>query len=1072
MANKWMRKLGMGMSVIMSISQLCVGMVYAAEDGDGSDGEIFVDLLEEKFAEDESTDVKEEDIQETDVLPLYAAEGNTTWQDDFPFEMSTDENGKDIIVLRCGDLSLGYSGNETTLKIPAQAVIDGKTYGVWVGRRAFSCNQLLKSVSFEEGIVLDEDATELFWGCSNLENVDFRGVDASRLTNMRGMLGGCEALKTVDLPDDTGKVTDMGHLFDGSGIVEVDFSGFDTSAVTNMECMFADCQNLTVLTLTGMDTSNVTNMSNMFSGCNSLNELDLSGWDLAKLESNTQKDIGELSIFGGNAPAPDILHTPRNLSADIHIPLAKLYKDADGKEYTELPNGGDSTGSIVLNCVGYEAGSTSVSGTIKASELETGGKYVLTEDTVLIMDKDLEIASIKGKTANQEAICNLTIEGSGNLSIMECISDVRTLTASGEGSIKAGKELENGWNGSSIIGIEAQTLIVDGADIQFVNFPAMVYANKVIVKDGCLKLGGWGQDINTLEVTGGSVETEDGYIAFLSGLHKIHITGGLVNIYNLGAQDFLIEGGNVTSDFIECSEVQIRGGKLDIKAIRAEQLNISDGELNVNGGMNVGVGNASFLNVGIQAASMTVSGGNIKISLTDVNGRAILLNDNGKDLQNDKAVAGNLKFENRMGIFSPKGGSLKNEVVEGTVNGTQGYYHISYYVDKDGNVAYEMVIEEQPDPTSEFIKDAAAQIEEKGVDAVVESIRNEDTTSLVKAMADPKGVAALAVIEGSYIETHNITEEAPESTVEEIDATKVEMTGAALNTDSGSVGLVISEAENTEAVDQTKYEDVFLFEMTVEARKEDGSQVDYSEELAIPVTITLPVPASVSLEGLKVVHYNDDGNGTELKVLVDTQKRTVTFTVTHFSLFAFANNYNDPDILMNDDGTIIVVAKGIELKNYTGMADYNGGKFLVDKGKIATGVSGVQLDPVREDAFWFLANGQVQFDYEGLTVYDGEWFYLKDGKVALDVIGYVSYDGGLFYVSVGRILRESSGLAKDPNGTAWYYLAEGQAQTQYTGLAQYDGEWFYVIEGRLAEDYTGPVEYDGATFNVVNGMVR
>ena len=156
---------------------------------------------------------------------------------------------------------------------------------------------------------------------------------------------------------------------------------------------------------------------------------------------------------------------------------------------------------------------------------------------------------------------------------------------------------------------------------------------------------------------------------------------------------------------------------------------------------------------------------------------------------------------------------------------------------------------------------------------------------------------------------------------------------------------------------------------------------------------------------------------------------------------------------MNDDGTIIVVAKGIELKNYTGMADYNGGKFLVDKGKIATGVSGVQLDPVREDAFWFLANGQVQFDYEGLTVYDGEWFYLKDGKVALDVIGYVSYDGGLFYVSVGRILRESSGLAKDPNGTAWYYLAEGQAQTQYTGLAQYDGEWFYVIEGRLAEDF-------------------
>ena len=88
---------------------------------------------------------------------------------------------------------------------------------------------------------------------------------------------------------------------------------------------------------------------------------------------------------------------------------------------------------------------------------------------------------------------------------------------------------------------------------------------------------------------------------------------------------------------------------------------------------------------------------------------------------------------------------------------------------------------------------------------------------------------------------------------------------------------------------------------------------------------------------------------------------------------------------------------------------------------------------------------------------------------------FVEYDGGLFAVGAGRIIKEYSGLMQDPqnpqNG-AWYFFANGQAQTQYTGLAQYDGAWFYIENGRLATDYTGAVGYDGATFYVENGMVK
>ncbi|MBR6850724.1 MAG: hypothetical protein IKM88_10850, partial [Lachnospiraceae bacterium] len=94
------------------------------------------------------------------------------------------------------------------------------------------------------------------------------------------------------------------------------------------------------------------------------------------------------------------------------------------------------------------------------------------------------------------------------------------------------------------------------------------------------------------------------------------------------------------------------------------------------------------------------------------------------------------------------------------------------------------------------------------------------------------------------------------------------------------------------------------------------------------------------------------------------------------------------------------------------------------------------------------------------------------GRLDTTMAAYVSYDGGLFFVGAGRIMTEVSGLAKDPKGSDWYYLANGQAQIQYTGLAQYDGKWFYVKAGMFAQNYTGIVDYNGASFRVENGMVR
>ncbi|MCR5129708.1 MAG: hypothetical protein K6B69_16580 [Lachnospiraceae bacterium] len=207
-----------------------------------------------------------------------------------------------------------------------------------------------------------------------------------------------------------------------------------------------------------------------------------------------------------------------------------------------------------------------------------------------------------------------------------------------------------------------------------------------------------------------------------------------------------------------------------------------------------------------------------------------------------------------------------------------------------------------------------------------------------------------------------------------------------------------------------------------------------------------------------------------------------------------------PRIIVNTDGTSKVYQNGVEIQNYTGLAmigtedvapwvyvennkrnesfsgfvDYDGETFYVAGGTMATNLNGLQVDPSNGKDWYFLAGGQVQKHHEGLALYNGEWFYIKDGRLDTNLNAYVDYNGGKFFVGAGRIIQEYNGLAQDPQNTVngdWYFLANGQAQTQYTGLAFYDNAWFYVINGKLATDYTGNVEYDGSTFYVENGMV-
>ena len=163
------------------------------------------------------------------------------------------------------------------------------------------------------------------------------------------------------------------------------------------------------------------------------------------------------------------------------------------------------------------------------------------------------------------------------------------------------------------------------------------------------------------------------------------------------------------------------------------------------------------------------------------------------------------------------------------------------------------------------------------------------------------------------------------------------------------------------------------------------------------------------------------------------------------------------------------IENGVWISDKYGFIEYEGYLFIVANGVLAK-ENGLVMDP-NSDKWYFCAEGQV-VKHTGLVMYDNEWFYVENGVLDTGLNALVEYDGGLFYVAAGRIVRDTNGLVLDPNSPDWYFVALGEVQVKYTGLAYYNGEWFYVVNGKLAVDYTGLVEYDGERFHVVSGMVK
>lgn len=140
----------------------------------------------------------------------------------------------------------------------------------------------IMQVRFDESFasVNMKSSASMFYGCRDLESVDFSNFCTDSITNMGSMFADCTKLSTLDLSSfKTTSVTNMDSMFYYCrGLKTLDISNFNMTCVTNTKSMFDGCWELETLNLPTFNTTNVIDASRMFADCVYLQTLDLSGF--------------------------------------------------------------------------------------------------------------------------------------------------------------------------------------------------------------------------------------------------------------------------------------------------------------------------------------------------------------------------------------------------------------------------------------------------------------------------------------------------------------------------------------------------------------------------------------------------------------------------------------------------------------------------------------------------------------------------------------------------------------------------------------------------------------------------
>lgn len=190
--------------------------------------------------------------------------------------------------------------------------------------------------------------------------------------------------------------------------------------------------------------------------------------------------------------------------------------------------------------------------------------------------------------------------------------------------------------------------------------------------------------------------------------------------------------------------------------------------------------------------------------------------------------------------------------------------------------------------TVSSVLDAALALE--NASAALAAVKEQINLSTLRTamQTDDSVLAKMKTLEDSYASEKGISVAANATGGAEqyVDAGLISMVGAALNAESGAVNLAVTIPEKKIDVDTNRYANSVQLDLKLWNENQSKSQLE------VPITITMPIPVGVDANHLTILHYHQDGSSEKMSPRVNADG-TITFTVTSFSTFVFANENTD-----------------------------------------------------------------------------------------------------------------------------------------------------------------------------------
>ena len=200
--------------------------------------------------------------------------------------------------------ALNYPGYLTEVPVDTYAEYDSGTNTL-----TFYCDALLSS---RTGTTYDLPTGNNTPGWSATSSAVTSVVFDASFTNARPQstyrwfrdMGNLSSINGIENLN-TSQVTTMSEMFYGCTQLEnLDLTGFNTSYVKDMSSMFRDCSALTRLDLTGWSTYLVTSMSNMFANCSALKAIYVNNLWSAKASASSSNMFSNCTQLVGGYGTP------------------------------------------------------------------------------------------------------------------------------------------------------------------------------------------------------------------------------------------------------------------------------------------------------------------------------------------------------------------------------------------------------------------------------------------------------------------------------------------------------------------------------------------------------------------------------------------------------------------------------------------------------------------------------------------------------------------------------------------------------------------------------------------------